>query len=68
VELKKYTMDVPKKAKKLNVSKDIALPSHLYFQFESQSCHINAQEEHVANWAIALPPHPNCSLNLSLVT
>lgn len=31
------------KAKKLNVSKGIALPSHLYFQFESQSCHINAK-------------------------
>jgi hypothetical protein len=52
-------MHVPKKAKKLNVSKGIALPSHLYFQFESQSCHINAKEEHVTNWAIALPPHPN---------
>lgn len=31
------------KAKKLNVSKGITLPSHLYFQFESQSCHINAK-------------------------
>jgi hypothetical protein len=48
-------MHVPKKAKKLNVSKGIALPSHLYFQFESQSCHINAKEEHVTNWA--LPYH-----------
>jgi hypothetical protein len=44
-------MDVPKKAKKLNVSKGIALPSHLYFQFESQSCHINTKEHDGANWA-----------------